>query len=48
MDCQAVQSGAGGAGLHPRIHLDLLPPLRTECDQPTGTQATKVGPLVHL
>ena len=45
MDRQAVQPGAGRAGLHPGIHLDLLPPLRAECDQPTGTQATKVGLL---
>ena len=48
MDRQAVQSGAGGARLHPGIYLDLLPPLRTERDQLAGTQATKVGPLVHL
>ena len=43
MDRQAVQSGAGGARLHPGVYLDLLPPLRTERDQLAGTQATKVG-----
>ena len=43
VDRQALQSGAGRARLHPGIYLDLLPPLRTECDQLAGTQTTKVG-----
>ena len=45
MDRQAVQPGAGGARLHPGLHLDLLPPLRAECDQLAGTQATEVSLL---
>ena len=43
VDREAVQPRAGGPGRHPRIYLDLLPPVRAQCYQSARAQAAEVN-----